>query len=163
MRAPRMPSALLVPLFLSVTASSTALAGLGGAPSTFAAATAVHARQMAASSVGSSTTPNLYTVQETTLEGGTLVREYVDGRGQVFAVSWNGPFMPDLRTLLGAHFAALTDDQHDRSQGHGRGRGPLRIKQQDLVIESGGHMRAWTGRAWLSSALPAGVSAEVIE
>src|SRR5262249_22573807 len=32
---------------------------------------------------------------------GTTVREYVSTTGQVFAVSWEGPWMPDLRQMLG--------------------------------------------------------------
>jgi hypothetical protein len=39
----------------------------------------------------------------------------------------------------------------------------VQVNDADLVIESGGHMRAWSGRAWLPSALPAGVGAEVIQ
>ena len=36
------------------------------------------------------------------------MREYLDRAGNVFAVSWSGPVLPDLQRLLGAHFAQYT-------------------------------------------------------
>jgi hypothetical protein len=35
-----------------------------------------------------------------------------------------------------------------------------RVEQPDVVVESGGQMRSYVGRAWLPNALPAGVSAD---
>ena len=100
-------------------------------------------------------------MSETTLDSGTVVREYVGSSdGTVFAVSWSGAFMPDLRTLLGSHFATLTSAAAARpTAGHSQ----LSIKDSDVVIVSGGHMRAYAGRAWIISALPAGVSTDEIE
>ena len=43
-----------------------------------------------------------YSVQEITAAGGTVVREFVSPGGVVFAVSWNGPAMPNLQQTLGA-------------------------------------------------------------
>ena len=42
-----------------------------------------------------------YSVQEIQLPSGTVVREYVSSGGKVFAVSWRGPVIPDLRQTLG--------------------------------------------------------------
>lgn len=91
-----------------------------------------------------------YTVDQTTLDTGTAVREYVDAGGTVFAVSWSGPFLPDLKQLLGTYF-----DQMAASQERQRQR-PQVINQSDVVIQSGGHMGSFRGRAWLPGKLPSG-------
>jgi len=44
-----------------------------------------------------------YRVHEIKLPSGTLVREFAGLDGQVFAVAWNGPFIPDMRQTLGAY------------------------------------------------------------
>lgn len=95
-----------------------------------------------------------YTVHETTLPTGTLVRQYVSKAGVVFAVTWSGPFMPDLRQLLGPHFDTMAARQ--AKQVHA-GHRFISQHEPDLVIESGGHPRSFVGRAYLPSALPAGV------
>ncbi|MBK6009278.1 DUF2844 domain-containing protein [Ramlibacter ginsenosidimutans] len=84
-----------------------------------------------------------YTDIARTLKSGTVVHEFVDPTGSVFAVTWSGPFKPDLRKLLGRHFGALSP----AAQGG---------KTDDLVVQSGGHMGAFEGRAWVPSRLPAG-------
>ena len=152
--------ALFVLMTLTGLACASAHASLGGAPSDFGP-TAARARQLAGALPGASpaNTPAPFTITETTLDSGTVVREYVGPGGKVFGVSWNGPFLPDLRTLLGERFADLKAAAGDKT----RGRGQIQVNQGDLVIESNGHMRAWSGRAWLNSALPAGVAAEVVQ
>ena len=147
--------------FLLLTAQCAAsYAALGGAPSTFSngtATAALKARSLAAAGSSASTT---YNVSESTLDSGTVVREYATTAGVVFAVSWDGPFMPDLRTLLGASFTTLTSES---AKVRKAGRSQLRVNHADLVIESGGHMRAYVGRAWIPSALPAGFTSANIE
>ena len=44
-----------------------------------------------------SRTSEAFTVHEIQVATGTAVREYVSPAGKVFAVTWNGPFHPDLR------------------------------------------------------------------
>jgi hypothetical protein len=158
-----MRSALVVLLLMSQCASS--YAALGSTPTDFAnGKTAVKARSLAAAG-GTGATANTagtaYNVNETTLDNGTVVREYVgSSNGSVFAVSWDGPFMPDLRTLLGSHFTTLTTAAAARPKA---GHSQLSVKDGDVVIVSGGHMRAYKGRAWIVSALPAGVGTDDIE
>jgi hypothetical protein len=97
-----------------------------------------------------------YTVHQTTNRGGTVVREYVAGStGQVFAVRWKGPFMPDLQQLLGEHYRPFAE-----SARQGRGRSSLQLQQPGLVIYSGGRMRAFAGMAYLPQQLPEGIHAE---
>lgn len=131
-------------------------ASLGGAPSQFPAASSGRMHAMSAAGPAAAD----FTVNVTTLPSGTTVREYTARSGVVFAVSWNGPFMPDLRTLLGPHFAALAAEGARRPKA---GHSQLRVAAQDLSIESSGHMRAYTGRAWIASLLPAGFSSGEIQ
>jgi len=74
--------------------------------------------QMHAEHSAKLTTPTngSYTVHETLLPAGTLVKQYVPQAGVVFAVSWYGPFIPNLRQLLGTHFEALL--AHQKQQAH---------------------------------------------
>ncbi|MBB3256374.1 hypothetical protein F4827_001207 [Paraburkholderia bannensis] len=91
--------------------------------------------------------------------GGTLVREYVaTASGEVFAYTWQGPSAPDLYTLLG-HYA--DDYQRGALALHIAGRDGLhaaRVDTPGVIVESGGLMRSYVGRAWLPGALPAGVT-----
>lgn len=107
-----------------------------------------------------STAVGNYQVIESTLPSGTVVREYVTLSGIVFAVSWNGPFLPDLRSLLGKHFNTLTTEAAKRPKA---GHSQIGIERPDAVIISGGHMRAYAGRAWAISALPSGFNTNDIE
>ncbi len=100
-----------------------------------------------------------YTVHEILLPSGTRVRQYVSSAGVVFAVGWSGPFMPNLRQLLGPHFEALAARQ---ASGNHAGQRFLSLHDPGLVIESGGHPRSYAGRAYLPGALPAGVTAQEI-
>lgn len=96
-----------------------------------------------------------YTIHETTLPSGTLVRQFVSSKGLVFAVAWSGPFLPDFRQLMGLHFDTMVAGQaRQPNAGHRF----FSLHEGDLVIESGGHQRSFAGRAFLRSAVPAGVT-----
>jgi hypothetical protein len=123
---------------------SFAFAALEGAPSDVAAAKVQ--RTDATTSAGVA-----YTDISRTLKSGTVVHEFVDASGAVFAVSWSGPFKPDLKRLLGRHFGMLGGGGTHRGN-----RAPVDVKSDDVVVQSGGHMGAFEGRAWLISKLPAG-------
>jgi hypothetical protein len=95
-----------------------------------------------------------HTVHEIQLPTGTVVREFVAPSGTVFAVAWQGPFVPNLRRLLGPYFPALVE----AAQGW-RPRGPghrgLLLRTPEFVVEAGGHMRAFFGRAYVPELVPA--------
>ena len=93
-----------------------------------------------------------YTDVHRTLKSGTVVDEYVDASGTVFAVAWSGPFKPDLKQLLGRHFGRLA--QH-RGGGQAN-RSRVDVDTGDLVVQSSGHMGAFVGHAWVPARLPAG-------
>ncbi len=105
------------------------------------------------------TTKAAYSVHEIQAATGARVREFVSPGGTVFAVAWQGPATPDLRQLLGPYF-----DQYAQAiQTKRAGRGPVMIRQNGLVVEAGGHMRSFSGRAYLPQMMPPGVAAEVIK
>jgi hypothetical protein len=104
-----------------------------------------------------------YTVNESTLTGGTVVREYIGHSGTVFAVAWQGAHVPDLSALLGDSFPAFVQSLSQLHASQGTAFGPADVERPDLVVQSGGHMGAYVGRAWLPSALPAGVSSDDIQ
>jgi len=100
-----------------------------------------------------------YTVHEIQVSSGTLIREYVSAQGQVFAVAWQGPLMPDLQQLLGSHFA----DYQAAARAKRTGRGSLLVRRPGLVVQSGGHMRAFSGRAYIPQLLPMGMAVDDIQ
>uniref|UniRef100_E1TKG6 DUF2844 domain-containing protein n=1 Tax=Burkholderia sp. (strain CCGE1003) TaxID=640512 RepID=E1TKG6_BURSG len=102
-------------------------------------------------------TQNAYSVHAITLPSGTLVREYVTANGMVFGVAWEGPTLPDLKSVLGASF-----DTYVAASAAQRNT-PLAVSSADLVVYSGGHLRAFSGYAYLPRALPAGVGPSVIQ
>jgi hypothetical protein len=106
----------------------------------------MHATRRVASQIG-------YEVHELALPSGTVVREFVAASGKVFAVAWQGPFKPDLNQLLGPSFDRLVAAGR---RPHGDHR-MLSVHAADLVIESGGRMRGFAGRAYLPALVPASV------
>ncbi|HZZ11290.1 MAG TPA: DUF2844 domain-containing protein [Paraburkholderia sp.] len=111
----------------------------------------LHAVARAATSQGA------YAVHLLTTPSGTLVREYVAPNGVVFGVAWEGPTLPDLKSMLGASF-----DTYVAATATRRGT-PLAVSDSDLVVFSGGHLRAFAGHAYLPHAVPVGVDAGVIQ
>lgn len=97
-----------------------------------------------------------YTIHELQAPSGTVVREYVAPTGVVFALAWQGPSMPDLRQLLGAHF----DEYVAAVAARRTVRGPVSIQLPGLIVQSGGRMRAFAGKAYVPESLPDGVSAD---
>jgi hypothetical protein len=95
-----------------------------------------------------------YGVHELTTAAGVHVREYVAG-GRVFAVSWQGPVIPDLRQVLGTYHATYAQAA---AAPHAGGHRHMKIEQPGLVVESNGRMRAFYGRAWDPALLPANFS-----
>ncbi len=105
------------------------------------------------------TEAGVYSIHEMTGSTGTVVREYVSPAGRVFGVTWQGPFIPDMQQLLGSYFQQYV--QAAKEQRDSRvGRAPLNIQEPGLVVQTAGHMRSYSGRAYDPGLLPAGVSAD---
>jgi hypothetical protein len=136
--------AALVGTLWSCVASAT----LGEAESSIAAEP-----QLAKASI-KETMRGSYRVHEIQQPSGTVIREYAGLDGKVFAVTWHGPFSPNLRQTLGSYF-----DQYAAAAPAGRqDRNHVQVRESNLVVQVGGHMRAYSGRAYLPQALPSGVT-----
>jgi hypothetical protein len=102
-----------------------------------------------------------FEVHQLQASNGTTVREYVSPTGTVFAVSWEGPWMPDLRQVLGPYF-----DAYQRTvpavRNARRSHGPMTFRSGDLVVQIGGHPRAFVGRAYIERLMPPGMQAQTI-
>jgi hypothetical protein len=99
-----------------------------------------------------------YRLHEIQLPSGTVLREYAAPGGNVFAVAWSGPTIPNLKQALGSYF----DVYMSAAKAQRTGRRHLQIQQSGFVMESSGHMRAFEGRAYLPQALPVGTALDEI-
>jgi hypothetical protein len=102
-----------------------------------------------------------FALHEIRSASGTMIREYVSTSGTVFAVVWQGPWLPDLRQVLGEHFdqyqTALRTARRDR-----KARGAVMIDGPDLVVQLSGHPRSFFGRVYVPALMPQGVQVESI-
>jgi len=152
--APVVHKQIVIPLILLAMSATSQLAwaALGGMlDSVEADQSRMHATRRIADRNG-------YQVHEMVLSGGTVVREFATPSGAVFGVAWQGPFKPDLNQLLGEYFARLVTAGQSPHGDHRM----LKVRDADLVIDSGGKMRAFAGRAYLPALVPGSVSVDDI-
>jgi hypothetical protein len=136
---------------LAMTVAQSAIAALGGDVATVVADQAHINGKLVVSQT------QKYTVHEIQAPSGTVVREFASPAGTVFGVAWSGPTMPDLRQVLGPYF-----DQYVGAAAKRTRRGPVLIEQPGLIVQSGGHMRAFVGKAYVPQAVPQGVAIDEI-
>jgi hypothetical protein len=136
---------------LAMAPTQSAIAALGGDAATIVADQAHINGKLVVSPT------QKYTVHEIQAPSGTVVREFASPAGNVFGVAWTGPTMPDLRQVLGPYF-----DQYVAAAGQRKQRGPVLIEQPGLVVQSGGHMRGFVGKAYVPQAVPQGVALDEI-
>jgi hypothetical protein len=98
-----------------------------------------------------------YTVSKTVLDNGTTISEYATPAGLVFALSWQGPFMPDLNSLLGTYFSAFKAETDATRATRNIGT-PVGVDTGKLVVRSSGRMRYYTGYAYATDLIPGGVN-----
>jgi hypothetical protein len=103
-----------------------------------------------------------YTVQEIHSANSTVLREYVSPSGKIFAVTWYGPWLPDMRQLLAGYFDEFAQAQQQQAIAH-PGQRMLIIQHPGLVVQSAGHPRAFAGRAYVPELLPAGVTLDQVQ
>ncbi len=147
---------LVLVLVLILATGLPAWASLGGD------AASIQADQVHLQGTRTTKPAESYTVHEIQSATGTVVREYVSPEGKVFAIAWHGPWLPDLRQLLGGYFEQYRAALQSRSSTR-MVRKPVVIDQPGLVVQIGGHMRAFAGRAYVPGMLPSGVRAEDIQ
>lgn len=158
---PKRPAlaSLVILAFGSALSCSCAWASLGGSAGSIQQdgqpVASTSARSFAAHVISSFSAAGTssYSVQ-TVQSGNVAIAEYVNAStGQVFAVSWEGPTMPDLRQILNAtnfHALEAAVAQHPV---HAVG-GALHIELQDLVVTASGHMGHFVGAAYQPSLMP---------
>lgn len=100
-----------------------------------------------------------YSVHEIKAANRTTVREYISPAGVVFAVGWQGQFIPDMQQLLGAYFEQYSQGVKELKASY-VGRRPLDLQLPGLVVQMSGHMRAYSGRAYIPEQVPRGVKVE---
>jgi hypothetical protein len=128
--------------------SALACAALGGDEAEISDDAAVTGMQLRAVAPGTR-----YRVHELRDETSNVtVREYVNPDGKVFGVAWDGPTTPDLSQALGPYFARYTS-----AAGQSLVRQLRSIDQPDFVLRASGHMRHFTGSAWVPNLVPADV------
>jgi len=91
-------------------------------------------------------------------DNGIIIHEFLDTGGTVYAVSWSGPAVPDIRALLGGYFGQYASAL--KSLPHAGRQRAVHLMTADLVVDTAGHLRAYSGRAYLPAAVPAAVSLE---
>lgn len=114
----------------------------------------------AAATTSSGNTPNTtasYNISKTVLDNGTTISEYATPAGLVFALSWEGPFMPDLNSLLGSYFSTFKA-QADAGRATRNIGTPVGVDTGKLVVRSSGRMRNYSGYAYAPDLIPSGVS-----
>ena len=141
-------------LVLALSVAAPALAALGGD------ATSVQSDLVKMKGALRVTSSAGFTVHEITTSSGTVVREYISAADKVFAVSWRGPMIPDLRQMLGNYYGQF---EQAASTPHPGGHRHLAIEQPGLVVQSSGRMRAFVGRAWAPDLLPQNFSVSSID
>jgi hypothetical protein len=100
-----------------------------------------------------------YKVHEMQGEAGTIVREYESPEGVIFAVAWEGPVKPDLKQLFGKYYDQYRDAGRTASAGHRHST----VRQSNLVVRSSGHVRAFSGLAYLPGQVPPGVNIDELQ
>ncbi len=95
-----------------------------------------------------------FTQYEFITADGVRIREFASLSGTVFAVSWSGPDIPDLKVLLASYHA----DYLAATQTPQANRRILAVKNERVVLHMNALPRGVIGGAYLPGQLPAGVS-----
>lgn len=140
---------------LLATSVSPALAGLGGNEASISADLAKLNGQL------SITTGAGFTVHEIQLPSGTIVREYLSTAGTVFAITWRGPVIPDLKQTLGTYYPLFRTVVNSTPTGADHRH--LAVDQAQLVVRSHGHMRSHHGVVYVPQLVPPDVSLSDIQ
>lgn len=97
-------------------------------------------------------------VYQITAASGTRIKEYTNTENVVVAVSWQGPSLPNLKQLLGEYFETFANRPTTPASNHRS----AELHTDDLVVQSHGQMRNFSGRAYLPKLLPSGFKLDQI-
>jgi hypothetical protein len=128
-----------------------ARAGLGGS------ATSILDDGTAMGAASMTTTPMpSYVRHEITTADGVRVREFAAQDGKVFAVAFDGPTMPDLKTVLGTHYDSYVAAATQRRGSHH----VVSFASDGAVVTIMKTPRGFSGQAQLPSSTPQGIQAQ---
>ena len=99
-----------------------------------------------------------YSLHEIQTSSGVVIHEYVSAEGKVFAVSWRGDGIPDLRQMLGGYYGQFAQATSAPHYNHHH----LRIETPDVVMQSDAYLRTRSGRAWVPALFPPSLSVKDI-
>jgi hypothetical protein len=99
-----------------------------------------------------------YDVHEITSAGGARVREYVSRDGTVFATTWSGPTMPDLKVVLASHY----EEYAAGAQAHRGSHHVFAMDTDGLVLRVVKLPRGLAGSARVPALVPPGMSIQDI-
>ena len=99
-----------------------------------------------------------YQLHEITSEHGGRVREYVSPDGQVFATTWSGPAMPDLKVVLAGHYPEYMANAQARRGSHH----VFSMSTDRMVLRVVKLPRGIAGSARVPALVPPGVAVEDI-
>ncbi len=99
-----------------------------------------------------------YDLHEITTAAGDRVREYVSADGAVFATTWSGHSMPDLKVVLAAHYTEYTAG----AQAHRASHHVFSMDTDRLVLRVVKLPRGLAGSARVPALVPAGMSVQDI-
>lgn len=139
-------------LALGLTCPAAAMAGLGEPyrpPVAAAGTTGTPPRQQPA---------RAFEVHETLAGDGSQLRQYVSPAGVVFAATWTGPALPDLKLILGPHHAVF-------AAALAAGTGSQKVfamATDDMVLQLVKLPRGFAGAAHVPWLLPPGTRPEDI-
>ena len=97
-----------------------------------------------------------YTIYIQNISPDLVIKEYVSNSGNIFGVAWKGSTLPNFQILLGSYYSNYLSAQQQN---------PRSVFSQDnnLVIESGGVMGGYIGRAYLPKQVPTGLAPTAIQ
>jgi Protein of unknown function (DUF2844) len=139
-------------VILAAAPFATALAGLGGGASSVDADRASLKGEVRVRSEAN------FAVHEITTADGMQVHEFLSSGGKVFAVSWRGRGIPDLRQMLGSYYGEFAQASTAPHYNHHH----LNVATPDVIVQSSGHTRLFFGRAWVPALLPQDFSPDQI-
>jgi Protein of unknown function (DUF2844) len=143
---------LLYSIVLATGFSAPALAALGGD------AASVEADRVSLKGALHVTASAGYALHEIQTAAGLTVHEYLSSQGKVFAVSWHGTGLPDLRQMLGSYYSQLEQATSVPHRDHHH----LVVETPELMLQARGHTHAYSGRAWAPALLPQNFSVSQI-
>lgn len=135
---------------LSLIGSTTVFAALGERDAEVRTFAQVHSRVVRTNAA--------FKVRESIIPGGTVLHEYVNADGIVFAVSWHGPSHVDPTKTLGRYTQEATEAHQEHRRRVIARQAIARVETENIVSERSGHMGDLRGLAYVPALLPAGVT-----